>query len=421
MNKLILSLLLATSNLLSFEVIGQYWMESFETPATRSISASPDGSVYFISFETELYKSTDDGYTNSWQQIMGFPAVNQYNIFTNSNTVFMLNSTSITTGYDGKGVFASTDGGDTWESRNSGLQSDTNVISMHRLADGVLMIQTRKDTNTFNLYRSTDNGDTWDFVQDLGRNCISVTTISDTEAYIASATEVFKSTDNGQSWVGLNASTNAGIASIVQSSTGELISGGLFGIEESTDGGTTWVAKSTNGLPQISVGSNYITFFKELRPGIIYLVVNNDEGIYYSDDDGNNWIEITNNIPSTDMNGNAFAMSKSGYLFAAPFDYGVYRSSQPVGDSLASLNENNQSNLSMNIYPNPTAGKVLISSNYDLNDYIIEVKNSEGKLISFEKYKNNDSLILDIQDEKGVYYVRVYNEEYSKVMRIVKQ
>ncbi|MCF8297457.1 MAG: T9SS type A sorting domain-containing protein [Saprospiraceae bacterium] len=85
-----------------------------------------------------------------------------------------------------------------------------------------------------------------------------------------------------------------------------------------------------------------------------------------------------------------------------------------------SITEINNSKLT--IYPNPTSGKVNLELGSKYKDIQLILRNSEGKLLKQEEFKNKQNISLEIEGSKGIYLLEVISEDGERaVIRIIKQ
>ncbi len=272
--------------------------------------------IIFTSSNIELYSQ------NSWKNIGPGGGSDLQSILvhpTNPNIVY--------TGGDIEGIFKSTDGGSTWKNINANMATGpwtpdvywTNQIKFD-LAD-----------NTFNtlflctavaLFKTADAGATWSkiFPSNITSesDLISVYSIAqdpNSTNILYAGTQgkgVYKSTDGGNSWVKLTVpipdSSTVYETEIAQNGT--LFIAATNGIYSSTDGGANWTSKN-NGLPHTIIWNFKIHEHNGQRTLFAALPTTGTEGnastfkggLYKSIDDGNNWTDITGNLPKMQTDG----------------------------------------------------------------------------------------------------------------------
>jgi photosystem II stability/assembly factor-like uncharacterized protein len=130
---------------------------------------------------------------------------------------------------------------------------------------------------------------------------------------------IFRSTDNGSTWVVKNNGLSVhDVYSIAASPTGQLFvatwGGGMY---RSTNNGDSWT-QINNGI------TNTVMFSVALSPLNSYVFAGSGgSGIYLSTDHGNTWALANNGL--TSYNILSLAVNTSGYIFAGTYD-GVFRS-----------------------------------------------------------------------------------------------
>ncbi|HOX77916.1 MAG TPA: PKD domain-containing protein [Bacteroidales bacterium] len=256
----------------------------------------------------------------------------------------------------GIGVYRSTDGGDTWEPWNLGmtnyvvgrlLMHPSNHMIIFAATSGGLFrttnggaTWTRVQTGDFkdvvfkpnnpdivyaaangNFYRSSNNGLNWTQITSglpgSSRSAIAVTPDNPNYVYVILT--------YGDSFMGLYRSTDAGLNFTMMSNSPNIMSWGCNG----GDGGQAWydldIACDPNDADVIFAGG--VNCFKSVTGGSIWsisshwwgdcgvpsvhadlhvleynplndrLYAGNDGGVYYTDDQGETWTEITNGLP----------------------------------------------------------------------------------------------------------------------------
>jgi len=130
---------------------------------------------------------------------------------------------------------------------------------------------------------------------------------------------VFRSTDNAETWTGINNGLTAtNVRALAISSVDHIFAGTFGGVFRSTDNGNHWVAVN-NGLEfpfviSLAVNANGDIFAGTFEGG----------GVYRSTDDGENWALVNNGLTNTYVT--ALAINGAGHIFAATFGGGAFRS-----------------------------------------------------------------------------------------------
>lgn len=232
------------------------------------------------------------------------------------------------------GVFRTTDGGESWQPISDGkipvasigsiavAESDPNVIWVGTGSDGA-----RSNVSTGRgVYRSTDAGESWNFVGLYNVGQIGALRVHPTDpntAWVSATGDLFKrntdrgifrTTDGGRTWrktLYLNDSTGAADVELkpgdpntvyawmsrIERKPWTIISGSREGgFYKSTDGGVTF-RKTGRGLPSGLIGKGNLAV-TAANPERLYLLVEAEPGggLYRSDDAGANW-ELVNTTP----------------------------------------------------------------------------------------------------------------------------
>jgi photosystem II stability/assembly factor-like uncharacterized protein len=193
-------------------------------------------------------------------------------------------------------------------------------------------------TMNHGVYRSIDLGNTWEIVLDdtSGSSYRGLAINSKGHIFAVRGSiegkSVYRSKDNGQTWeLKTTGITNNYLRCIAIDSNDFLYIGSMDGMFRSKNNGDTW-EQINRGLEMPLEPpppySNVIVVFSILidEEGYIYAGTHHDSGIYYSQDQGDNWSSLglyDNAFFSLDLN-------SSGNIFAAT-DSGVFRSNDKGG------------------------------------------------------------------------------------------
>jgi len=141
---------------------------------------------------------------------------------------------------------------------------------------------------------------------------------------------VFRSTDNAETWTGINNGLTAtNVRALAISPVDHIFAGTFGGVFRSTDNGDHWIAVN-NGLEFPFVISLAVN-----ADGDIFAGTFEGGGVYRSTDDGENWTLVDNGLTNTYIT--ALTINGAGHIFAATFGGGAFRSTDN-GDSWAPLN-----------------------------------------------------------------------------------
>ena len=105
-------------------------------------------------------------------------------------------NTDLFAGTGSGGVYCSTNYGERWSAKSSGIPGEHYISSLAVVGDRIFA------GGTFGIYASADNGESWDQTgQNLAYTAIRVLTATGTTLFAATWSDgVFLTTDNGTSW-----------------------------------------------------------------------------------------------------------------------------------------------------------------------------------------------------------------------------
>ncbi len=211
---------------------------------------------------------------------------------------------------EGKGLFRSTDEGETWTRRTTGL-TDDDIFTLATDSDGRIF------AGGYNqgIFRSTNGGDTWIEIGEARTRALLVTPAD--EIFWGRGTGLSRSTDHGASWNEIPTAPAGTVGTIALDSTGSIYISILNDGEiwRSDDDGDTWSKTSfldplSGSIRTIIAGPN----------GLLYA---GHRGFYRSSDKGESWEEpATTPLPPFLRGG----MGPDGHLFLTA-GAGVYESS----------------------------------------------------------------------------------------------
>lgn len=180
---------------------GDNWFQTNPTISYQpyeSVSVSDSGYLFALGFDGYVYKSTDTG--NTWFPCSNITFYNGPEILTDYNTGYIYISSHL-------GIYRSTDEGGTWSEKNNGLvvggSSPFTRIALSN--NGILVASTPSG-----VFESTNNSNTWTRVSFMGATVVAVNSLGyifadkySEDPYFYSDT-LYRSTDNGMSWIKLN-------------------------------------------------------------------------------------------------------------------------------------------------------------------------------------------------------------------------
>lgn len=263
--------------------------------------ASVDSTI-FCGTISGIFTTTD--YGNSWMnRSSGLPTTFIYSIYTNGLEIFAATY---------EGVFKSTDLGLNWNESNNGIATD-GIFALTGTGSALF-------AGTMNgVYKSVDDGENWIRV-DTGFTSSFINDFAVIGSNVFTATDdgVYLSTDLGNTWESANNGITGGVIFTMDALNSDVFAGTPEGVFVSSDMGANW-SNISNGLTPPSVHS--LKVFND----IMFAGVK-DNGTFYSTDGGANW-----NPTDPSLNNpyeNDFLELQNNYFAAS--DNGVYKSSDGI-------------------------------------------------------------------------------------------
>jgi photosystem II stability/assembly factor-like uncharacterized protein len=226
--------------------------------------------VYAGSIANGIYSSTDNGVT--WtQKVTGLKARDMSGFIIDGATLYA----------NGNSIFKTSDNGDTWENVRGNLKDSSSMPTLVYI-NGSTMFE--RDFPATSLERSTDGGATWTVVGNGLSPFGTVTGIVDVPGGLLTvSSRVYKSIDNGDNWVQVDSSLGLFVSFSALTKIGSTIYAYGMGIAKSTDDGTTWV-RADSGLPAFYSPSTLVG-----NGSGLYVSSGFTSGIYRSTNDGQSW------------------------------------------------------------------------------------------------------------------------------------
>ncbi len=265
-----------------------------------------------------VYRSTDGG--EKWQHLGLENSDHIAELLVHpddSNTVYVCALGHLWAPGGDRGVFRTTDGGETWENVLN-IDDATSCADLAMTPDaGVLyagMWQVRRYPDFFEsggetsgLYRSTDGGDTWEALTeglpetDLGRIAVTVAASDPNIVYATVESEntaLYRSEDGGDSWVAKDDSGNIQLRPfyfgelVVDPNDPERVYKPGFSLTVSTDGGESFSGMFGAGFSVSIHPDHHALWINPANPR--QLVLGTDGGVYISEDKGFHWRHVAN-------------------------------------------------------------------------------------------------------------------------------
>ncbi len=205
------------------------------------------------------------------------------------------------------GLFRTTNGGTSWSQATSGINTGENVawvapIVEHPSNSGIFFVARQR------VYKSTNNGQSWTAVSGNvnGSSSVREMAISVSNPSVLFATtgsQILLSTDDGVTWAnktnGLPARTITSVYFHPADENIAVITFSGFGsdkVYKTTDKGTSWFSINGN-LPDSPVNDIFIYTYDVNNPNTYFVAT--DIGVFLTQDNGVNWVELPNGLPNT--------------------------------------------------------------------------------------------------------------------------
>ncbi|MBW6490800.1 MAG: T9SS type A sorting domain-containing protein [Lentimicrobium sp.] len=355
----------------------------------KSMHISNDGNVYAGLSGGGIYRSDNGG--ESWQQV-GLTAAGVKKVAINPLNGYLFAAVN--------GVSRSSDGGLIWQPANNGL-TNFDVKTFAFKTDGTIFLGAPGGgyAPPPPVFRTIDNGNTWaradNGIQNQTVEAITVDAAGN--VYAGNYYGVYKSTDNGDSWVNIGGVGGAKVLAF--NSLGDLFlaswGGGLWKLPA---GETTWVDLTAlvnaswnwsmliGSNDYIYVGSkrstdNGITWEEISQPGNYPCYAENSvghifmgtrsygTGIWRSIDFGESWESLNTGLPTLEIW--SLAIDSDDYLYAGTDGYSMLKTSTSTVTSVDKLNSPANFQCLKQNYPNPFNTITYISWQLPINAHVI--------------------------------------------------
>ena len=395
-------------------LVNAQWQYINNIPTTKDLY-----SVYFPTSDTGftvgsagiILKTVDSG--NTWISQIS-------NTSQNLQKVFFVNSLTGWAVGDSGTIFKTSNGGTSWISQNSNI---FNIDVYFINADTGYVVGANINYSGI-ISKTTDGGNNWTvnyYTSYQNQYLNSVYFKSTDTGFVGGLLDtILVTTDGGANWVSI-ASQLSGInlsINFPSSNIGYAL-GDHSNFVKTTDGGNTWFLKQTNlayYTPSIFftgidtgyiIGDNYNEWFGTFI-GSVILKTN----------DGGNTFNTLNNIASSKvLNSIFFTNSNNGIIVG---NNGTILKTTNGG--VSSIPENTKIQ-NINFYPNPASNNVVIEipSNFLISKLILTIGDINGQQL-IEQQLFSEKTDVNINNlPKGVYVVKVFNNENVLVKKLVKQ
>ncbi|TAL66998.1 MAG: T9SS type A sorting domain-containing protein [Bacteroidetes bacterium] len=359
--------------------------------------------------DTNVFIGTDEGvfyssdYGDSWSEKnsgITYPGI--------SNLVLI--GDIIFAGTFGEGVFLTTDNGNNWIAKNDSI-SNFSIYSMAAGGNKIFIGSLGRG-----IYKSLDSGNTWiDITYELSFiihfNSLAING-NNLFVGIGGAAGVYLSTDEGNSWIPKNTGlTNLYINHIEINNDSIFIATG-GGVFLSVDSGSNWSAKNS-GLTDTNV-HRILVYGNNIFAGTFF------DGIYLSTDSGDSWSVINDGL--TDKGLWIFSLAIVGDFIFAGTKVGIFRAN--LSDfGITDVKEQEQKN-EIKIYPNPASNEFRLKFHSPIETTVqINIFDLLGNCVmSRTEQASEGTNEKNINCEKlphGYYYVKININEIVETIPLV--
>ncbi len=333
----------STAGVLKSNDFGSTWTRTnLSAINVNSIKITSQSEIFVNNDFYEIQNSTDQGKT--WSILTNnLPAVVSFCIDRNYNGQLFIGSP--------EGIFRSEDNGITWDKVLDTLAYFRSIATYYSVYSRKNIIYAGSEL--MGVLKSLDEGNHWTIISPvLGVRQIAI--YDENEIYIAADKNIYRSLDAGKTWKNINIPNQTFYCYVLKvDHYGNIYAGGdNVGIYVSSDQGNKWIEI---GFPAVTVKDIVIT-----ESGEIYVTAYYNR-VYRTKDKGKHWEKVTEGLPNCVLT--SLALDDQGYIYVGTYRYGVYKTE----NSITVINESSQSipqavSLSQN-YPNPFTTSTTISFN----------------------------------------------------------
>ena len=284
------------SDAAAWHTVFKFWIDV----NNKKMFRAADGRLFACAVTARLLTSEDDGAT--WTEVESLKEYSRD--MTENASGHLFNA--------GNGVKMSTDRGESWIARSSGIEEEY-LHAITILPNGDLIVSASQT----GLFRSTDDGQHWNAIPGSPLGVFDLLTAGSGFVFAGATDGVHVSTDNGATWT--KTSAPAQISSIAESPDGVLFACSTDprqGIQQSTDHGSTWTKTDADSDRLIGRG---ITFSDD-GTGYCGTVA----GVVRYTDATQRWQPMSSGLWAATVP--AITCLPNGDLVAAVHDQGLHRS-----------------------------------------------------------------------------------------------
>ena len=405
-----------------------------------------DKKTFFVFFALSVFLPASSFSQNFWEEIYLPDSISCNSILVDDNDSIYIGVNS-NTNNELDGVYKSSDFGITWNYK--GLEYHP-VSALNQDSEGNIYAGSHN-----NIYRSYDQGNSWEFITDEGfTNIEEILIVSLDTIFLSCWSGIVCSFDGGLTWnPSLLIYGNIMFSDIEISSKNELFTVAVDymqdtgGVYKSVDWGENWDKVLTMEVTDVAINSNDEIFITTQWDGIfksddsgetwmnicedildIMTIEINDEdimyvgcqnhymgGVFVSYDNGENWEKFNEGL--TNERVHELYIDHAGFLYAlnkAGFPNGTLH--RTINTTVHTQNIEVDYNDGLIVYPNPCSSAATITiGNLKAEVKTIEILNFEGKILFFKQItqslitKANINLPHDMSS--GMYYIRIFTSK----------
>ena len=388
-----------------------FWEPLNLTGYIQSLSGYPSANIFAGIYGGPLYKSTDSGFSWKIQGGSILRTLYSYQIAVARNGLIVTSNVDT--------VYLSTDGGHTWSSYNTGMRAPSVSVTVSPNQSIFVGFGDYRG-----IARSTNLGLTWDSLKTNFTNTFAVLGLAtDKNGTIFAATEqgdpmklgggIFRSTDNGQTWQAVVLGAN--FMSIAVDDSGYVFAGSYpywGGVFRSKNSGTSFTPVGPLGEDILSLAV--------ARSGVV--MAGTLDGAFLSTDHGDTWIQQLSGLADSYIRSAAFDLN--GYAYAGTA-IGLYKSVMPTTD-VPKGNEFTSRVFSLfQNYPNPFNPSTTIRYGLPARSHAsLSVYNTLGQEVAVLQNGEQEAGYHEVKFDgtnlaSGVYFYRLKVGEYMATRRLL--
>ncbi|MFN8330374.1 MAG: T9SS type A sorting domain-containing protein [Saprospiraceae bacterium] len=418
---LINSSLCGSKELFEINSEGHGWKKVLPSMSNFNFSRISSSNSEFIASHECYYMKSENGGRN-WKYITApftqysLPFGNHLQQLSNQNFGPII----FTIGENQDTLYRSIDFGNTW-SRNIMIKK---IKQIFRISSSELILVSlvgSVSNNKADIYYTNDNGNSW---QPKAKNTEFINNIKlikiDYDGNliliypIGSSNKTFRSLNKGLSWSIDDRFTRFSAENIDFEKDGRCI---IYGFDYTNNEGGLYATYDFNIFVNLSsnFGNFVVSKFRILGEGKFIgfarsIPYKNEQGIFYTEDDGANWKNISYNLPDFYSNEKIYDVSDilvddPGFLYVSLTYDGLWRYNTPLANTTKIQNK-----VSFEVFPNPTSDCLMIKVPELYQNEILqyEVTDIYGQQVLHQEL-SGISILNIAQLTSGTYFLKINN------------